>query len=468
MLWRNRIGVACDQHGTSISNSTVGPSWNYFKKYVYGFNYLYDPDLYPITLRIQDTSLTPFPVGYEEIHYDQDDSIGKFDIKMKLVSIPTEGNVIWDDNNDSAGKRPDSITVHIMDGTSDIDQMVVDDANDWAFVLNYPVPLNGAPLNYTIRVEDVDGYRATVDGTTITMTKVRTADIVISDVTLLSKDEYNAYKDNIPVNSNGSWWLRAPGLLTNYASVWRKDALAINFFETDDSNGYVRPLLVCEINETELQVGDKISLAGYTWTMISDSMILCDDFVGQTVFRANSNASDANVYAKSDVKVWLENWATQRGIMPEPEFEITEVTLLSKEEWSEYKTVFPKNNATCWWLRSLHSDSSQAYFIDNSGSLNNGIVSRSNNRGVRPVAYGDLSVIQYVAGDKVVISGLEWTVLNSNTVFCDEVIGETAFRADDTASDANVYDASDVKQWLADWVADHPFWTKTVTVPVIQ
>jgi ribosomal protein L31 len=43
-----------------------------------------------------------------------------------------------------------------------------------------------------------------------------------------------------------------------------------------------------------------------------------------------------------------------------------------------------------------------------------------------------------------------------------------AFRTDSTAADANVYDASDIKIWLAIWVDTHPFWSKTVMVPIVE
>lgn len=55
-------------------------------------------------------------------------------------------------------------------------------------------------------------------------------------------------------------------------------------------------------------------LAGYTWTVISDKYILCDRIVEKTPFRQDWEAPDANVYEKSDIKRWLENWAQEKGI----------------------------------------------------------------------------------------------------------------------------------------------------------
>lgn len=43
----------------------------------------------------------------------------------------------------------------------------------------------------------------------------------------------------------------------------------------------------------------------------------------QSAFRTSWSASDANIYSASDVKVWLENWATEQGIMPDKDLTIT-------------------------------------------------------------------------------------------------------------------------------------------------
>ncbi len=486
----NRIGVACDQKGTSSSNSSVGPSWDYFNKYVYGFHYLYDPEIYPVTIRVQNTSLTPFPAGYEEIHYDQDDSIGKYDIKMKLVSIPTAGTIVWDDNDNSAGKRPASVVVHIMDGTLDIDQMVVDDANDWAFVLNYPVPLNGAPLNYTIRVEDVDGYTASIDGTTVTMMHIPTVDITVTDVTLLSASEYNTYRSQISSVST-YWWLREPGSWWSSTQYVPSNVMpngSIEIFYASNANWSIRPVLVCDLNGTGLEIGNKLRFAGYDWTVISDSLVLCDSCVGNSPFGPGNtwvksqSETLTTPYDDSYAKTWVENWAVEKGIMPEPEFEITDVTLLSKNEYDTYRDEIAFDMAQWWWLRSPGSSSKYANFVRNdTGSVGNYAHSVSTDYfGVRPALICDLDDVGYSVGDKVSGSGYEWTVISDlisvtddpynghGLILCDEIVGQTAFRTDDTASDANVYDVSDVKQWLANWIATHPFWTKTVTATVIQ
>ena len=144
-------------------------------------------------------------------------------------------------------------------------------------------------------------------------------DLQIEEITLLSKEEYLAAKDIIPARHDW-WWLRSPYRYdTNYAGVVR----SIGNFNydpvVDGSDGVSPALKIRDLKSSNLEVGDQIILAGYTWTVISDDYILCDSIVGKTCFRKDWKAPDANVYEKSDIKKWLEAWAKEHGIEVEGE-----------------------------------------------------------------------------------------------------------------------------------------------------
>ena len=302
--------------------------------------------------------------------------------------------------------------------------------------------------------------------------------LIINNVTLLSLEEYNTYQSNVPLNGDGWWWLRSPGYFSYGAeyvdyeghmrdrSVLYQDGSILDD-HVNNADGFVRPALMCDLSFTDLQIGDKLSIVGHTWTLISDSIILCDDFVGQTMFRSDPDAIDANIYAVSDVKVWLENWATNSGIMPEPEFTITEVTLLSEEEYTAYKSDIPVNSASWWWLRSPHATyANNAMCVASMNLLDyHGVQTYGS---VRPALMCDLSGTDLLIGDQITLVGYSWTVIANDVILCDDFVGTSLFRADSDALNANVYDASDIKIWLSNWVEAHPFWTKTVTVRVIQ
>lgn len=137
-------------------------------------------------------------------------------------------------------------------------------------------------------------------------------DIDILGITLLSEEEAKALPSEIR-NIGKSWWLSSPGYDFNLAALVDFNGDVYDFgYVVDDRHG-VRPALevgyegMCMVNP-RLDRGAKINLAGHTWTVISDQYILCDDIVGEYVFRNDWKDSYSNDYEKSDVKKFLEDW----------------------------------------------------------------------------------------------------------------------------------------------------------------
>ena len=138
----------------------------------------------------------------------------------------------------------------------------------------------------------------------------------VKEVTLLSIAEYEAAKEYIPM-INCWWWLRSPGSSSYFAAyVSTVGGVGADGYGVDGSDSVVRPALrVSNLQSLNLQIGDKIfDLAGHTWTVIADDLMLCDDGIGQYCFREDWEAEDANVYAASDVKKYLEEWAQENRI----------------------------------------------------------------------------------------------------------------------------------------------------------
>ena len=138
-------------------------------------------------------------------------------------------------------------------------------------------------------------------------------DIDIIGVTLLSAEEAEALPKEIR-SIDKYWWLRSPGYF-NYLAMYVRGDGSVDY-NGDDVNydGFgVRPALevgyerMCLVNP-RLDRGDKINLAGHTWTVISGQYILCDDIIGKCAFRTDWKGSDANDYEKSDVKKFLDDW----------------------------------------------------------------------------------------------------------------------------------------------------------------
>lgn len=145
-------------------------------------------------------------------------------------------------------------------------------------------------------------------------------DIHIDGIRLLTKKEYDFIKDKYEIKnvykneSYKQYWLQTPyPKSTNFVyTVWYdREAFNITATPTDDKIG-VRPVLdysyTSNLIQDEIDIGDKIILFGYTWTILSYSSILCDEIVGITYFRKDASLDNSNIYEESDIRKWLENW----------------------------------------------------------------------------------------------------------------------------------------------------------------
>ena len=137
-------------------------------------------------------------------------------------------------------------------------------------------------------------------------------EIPIEEITLLSVEEAEHLSDDV-LACEDDWWLRSPGETSHFVAFVEgpfHDYVNTNGTCVDIDYG-VRPALrVHPLHENPygVRTGDTVILFGHKWTVISDTLILCNDLVGETVFRKNNEAEDANQYEVSDIKRWLELW----------------------------------------------------------------------------------------------------------------------------------------------------------------
>lgn len=139
-------------------------------------------------------------------------------------------------------------------------------------------------------------------------------DIRILGMTLLSVEEAKALPDDIRTIGK-PWWLRSPGI-SAYDAAIVLDLGTVNdygFYVNGDEYG-IRPALIIDQTSSNLQIGDRFALAGYEWTVIKE-YALCNDCIGECTFREDWQAEDANIYEASDVKRFIEAWATENGIL---------------------------------------------------------------------------------------------------------------------------------------------------------
>lgn len=131
-------------------------------------------------------------------------------------------------------------------------------------------------------------------------------EVVIEKITLLTAEEYQHYKENIP-HANFMWWLRSKGVDES------EDLTAIEVFP----NGYVyycgsrvqfpdhvRPVI--KLCNNPFSIGDKFNFKDYIWTIISEEgLAICDYSIAEMSFCLDGSSND---YEFSDIKAFLESW----------------------------------------------------------------------------------------------------------------------------------------------------------------
>lgn len=149
------------------------------------------------------------------------------------------------------------------------------------------------------------------------ITTTQKIDVDVIGITLLSAEEVKKV-DKRTISVDESWWLRSPGSGDYYAMcVFDAGFIDGNGFDVYDELGVRPSLQISDLESFNLRIGDRFALAGEQWVVISKDKALCDRIIGKAPFRKNLKAPDANDYEKSDVKIWLENWALERGIIQE-------------------------------------------------------------------------------------------------------------------------------------------------------
>ena len=137
------------------------------------------------TWKASFTNLPQFDKGQEITYSVKEDDATVAALKEKGYSPKVEGQTItnshipeqvkvsgqkvWYDADDQDGKRPTSITVKVMDGSTIVDTLEVTAANGWKFESkDLPKYRNGQEIAYTLKEDAVAQYETKIDKFTIT------------------------------------------------------------------------------------------------------------------------------------------------------------------------------------------------------------------------------------------------------------------------------------------------------------
>ncbi|WP_049547661.1 Cna B-type domain-containing protein [Streptococcus sanguinis] len=137
------------------------------------------------TWKASFTNLPQFDKGQEITYSVKEDDATVAALKEKGYSPKVEGQTItnshtpeqvkvsgqkvWNDADNQDGKRPTSITVKVMDGSTIVDTLEVTAANGWKFESkDLPKYRNGQEIAYTLKEDAVAQYETKIDKFTIT------------------------------------------------------------------------------------------------------------------------------------------------------------------------------------------------------------------------------------------------------------------------------------------------------------
>lgn len=162
--------------------------------------------------------------GKETVDADEDATVtftntGKEEAKPETGTTKISVKKIWDDDNNSAGKRPGSITVYLMQDENIIKNITLNEDNGWQIeVGNLDIYQKDGKTKYTYSVQEekVDGYTSKVAESTVeengesiklftvTNTAVSTGAIKVTKTVEGEKAETDkAFKFNITLQKDG-------------------------------------------------------------------------------------------------------------------------------------------------------------------------------------------------------------------------------------------------------------------------
>ena len=133
----------------------------------------------------------------------------------------------------------------------------------------------------------------------------------ITKARLLKVSELNAIpKDKRKVDRHDfTYWLEDQGIYPFLAKVAFNDGKfnSDGFLVDNEKDVYVRPVLEFS-NKSDLKIGDKFKFGDKEFEIISEGIALCTSDIGKYLYRKNWQAPNANIYDKSDIKKFINDW----------------------------------------------------------------------------------------------------------------------------------------------------------------
>lgn len=140
-------------------------------------------------------------------------------------------------------------------------------------------------------------------------------------------------------------------------------------------------------------------------------------------------------------------------VVQELYIDINGITLLSVEEYEACKANIKPIEYGWWLCPHGNYDDVAAFVYGDDGYVHDHGHYVFFMHGVRPALKISKSNNLQI-GDRFGFGGKAWTIVGDGLALADEAFCQMAFRKDWEAEDASVYEASDIKKYLDEWLVD--------------
>ena len=294
------IAVRLDADGTGIVAARLNESNNWQHTFTVDVNGKYLPKYHadgtPVVYTIEEVELNDGDLDAYTISYAGSAETG-FTITNThrgYVQVPVEK--VWDDKNNGANLRPDSITVRLYADGTEINavQVTEDSSGSWAYTFTTDkdgnrlnkYAANGAAIRYTVNEDQIEGYSADIAEKNFTQAADTTD---TADTAAIPKDGAvetatgfvitNTYREYTEVSVTKAWndagdrdgirpdsitvYLFADGEIVNTAAVSADDAGSWNHTFTTDADGNQLDKYAADGHLVAYTISENI-LEGYT------------------------------------------------------------------------------------------------------------------------------------------------------------------------------------------------------------
>ena len=212
------VTIKCYDNSTLIQSTTTNSDndWEYSFSNLPSFDSEHEGINYTLTVD-SVADYTPVITGYDiEMGYTRN---------TQNLTV----GIIWDDNDDEKGLRPNSVTATLSDNST----VVLNEANEWSGAVTVPVRLNNTVIDYEWTIPSLGMYSSSVviDGNNTVFTNLM-AYYIMSERNTYTPNTGNrvarTIDDNLILSLPSQWELNCTLKLDNYHSFYLGSKASMN------------------------------------------------------------------------------------------------------------------------------------------------------------------------------------------------------------------------------------------------